>query len=104
MALVTRRAHGLALVGVFAVALALVGGDAAAGPAVGETTTSVGPEVEGPDIVPEPNRGARPSEAGDRGGAAQLALAVGIAVALGVIATLAVRDARRSRRRSTTSG
>ncbi len=50
-----------------------------------------------PDIVPRPNSGSSPTEAGDRGGALQLGiLALVVAVIGGAVANL-VRHSRRSR-------
>jgi hypothetical protein len=56
------------------------------------TTTSPtfgeNPDAPGQHIIPRPNSGAEPEDAGDRGGALQLA----------VLVTLAVRESRRNRR------
>jgi hypothetical protein len=53
--------------------------------------------VPGGDIIPEPNSGREPTEAGDRGGALQV-LVLGVIVAgVGGITALAVRESRRKR-------
>ena len=52
------------------------------------------------DIIPRPNSGEEPSEAGDRGGALQILVFVAIVAGLGTIALLATRDVRRSRTRT----
>ena len=71
-------------------ALGQVGGD-------DTTTTSTVPgSVDG--IIPRPNSGSEPSEAGDRGGALQVAVLVGIVVGVTVIVALVVRESRRARR------
>jgi len=49
-------------------------------------------------IIPRPNSGAEPTEAGDRGGALQVAVLVAIVVGVGVIVALVVRESRRARR------
>jgi hypothetical protein len=51
------------------------------------------------DIIPRPNSGEAPTEAGDRGGALQILVFVAIVAGLGTIALLATRDVRRSRAR-----
>jgi hypothetical protein len=53
--------------------------------------------AEGDSIIPEPNSGREPEEAGDRGGALQVLVFVLIVGGVGGIAALVVRDARRSR-------
>jgi hypothetical protein len=67
----------------------------------GESTTSSVTAVPGQDIIPDPNSGQAPEEAGDRGGALQLLLLVLIVVGLGVIAW---RIAVSARRHETSSG
>lgn len=95
-----RAPRGLALVaGLLLVALVLLApAPAAAGQEGGDdTTTSTVPlPVDG--IIPRPNSGAEPTEAGDRGGALQVAVLVAIVVGVGVIVTLVVRESRRARR------
>ncbi|HEY7072157.1 MAG TPA: hypothetical protein VH479_18660, partial [Acidimicrobiales bacterium] len=63
------------------------------------TSTSVVPLPPG-GIIPEPNSGHEPTEAGDRGGALQLAVFVGILAGVGVIGALAWRESRKARRGS----
>jgi hypothetical protein len=57
------------------------------------------PEPAVPDqrIIPKPNSGHEPTEAGDRGGALQVAVFGAILVGVGAIVLLARRDVRRSR-------
>lgn len=59
------------------------------------TTTSV--IDEGGDIIPEPNSGRAPEDAGDRGGALQTVLFVGIVGGIVVMAVIVVRQSRRAR-------
>jgi len=63
------------------------------------TSTSVVPLPPGGGI-PLPNSGRAPTEAGDRGGALQLAVFVGILAGVGVIGGLAWRESRKARRGS----
>ena len=49
------------------------------------------------DIIPRPNSGREPTEAGDRGGVLQALVLVLIVAGVGGIAAIAVRDARRHR-------
>lgn len=74
---------------------------AGAGPALAQegggteqTTTSLVPTQ---DIIPEPNSGREPEEAGDRGGALQTALFIGLVLAIGAGAALVVRQSRQAR-------
>ncbi|HEU5082450.1 MAG TPA: hypothetical protein VFU14_03860 [Acidimicrobiales bacterium] len=76
---------------------ALVG----AGPALAQedggseqTTTSLVPTQ---DIIPEPGSGREPEDAGDRGGALQTALFIGLVLAIGAGAALVVRQSRQAR-------
>lgn len=80
----------VALVGPAAVP-AGAGGDPL-GPPVSTTTV---PESGG--IIPRPNSGEAPTDAGDRGGILQGAVFFGIVAALGVIAVLVVRQSRKAR-------
>jgi len=75
------------------VLLALAGPAAAQEPS-GPTTT-VG--VPAQDIIPEPDSGAPPSEAGDRGGALQLGVLALVVVAVGVAVLGLVRQSRHAR-------
>jgi hypothetical protein len=62
-----------------------------------EPTTTSAAEVPPGDIIPRPNTGAAPEDAGDRGGALQLAVLLIVIVAVvGGVANLA-RQARRAR-------
>jgi hypothetical protein len=67
------------------------------------TTTEIEP-APGDDIIPLPESGTEPEEAGDRGGALQVAVLVAIVVGLGAIVALALRDVRRSRARARPGG
>ncbi len=60
----------------------------------GSTTTTV---PRGGDIIPEPNSGAEPEDAGDRGGALQTVLFVAIVGAVVVMGTIVVRQSRKVR-------
>ncbi len=62
----------------------------------GTTTTSL-PQVPTQEIVPQPNAGAAPDEAGDRGGALQLACSALVVVAIGGVVVVVVRQSRRAR-------
>jgi hypothetical protein len=62
-------------------------------------TTDATP-VPAPRIIPLPNTGTKPTDAGDRGGALQILVFVALVVGVGGITALAVHDARRSRRRA----
>jgi hypothetical protein len=53
----------------------------------------------GGHIIPEPNSGRAPEDAGDRGGGLQVLVFVLLVAGVGSIAALGVRDARRSRSR-----
>jgi hypothetical protein len=53
--------------------------------------------VEGADIIPEPNSGQQPQEAGDRGGALQILVLVLIVAGVGGIVAMFVRESRRNR-------
>lgn len=75
---------------------------AAAGTGVGATEGDDAPAttaepVPDQDIIPRPNSGREPTEAGDRGGALQALVFVLIVAGVGGIAAIAVRDARRHR-------
>lgn len=84
--------------GVVAVlALLLVAGIATPVAAQDPTSPSTTAGAPAPDIIPEPNTDAAPSEAGDRGGALQLGLlAVVVVVISGAVFAL-VRQSRRAR-------
>lgn len=61
-----------------------------------QTTTTTEP-ASGGNIIPEPNSGSEPDDAGDRGGALQTALFVGIVVAIAGGVALVVRQSRQAR-------
>lgn len=64
----------------------------------GPTTPPVTP-LPGDDIIPDPDTGQGPEDPGDRGGALQIAVLVGIVAGVGVIVALVVRESRRGRER-----
>ncbi|MDY7106867.1 MAG: hypothetical protein S0880_37310 [Actinomycetota bacterium] len=72
------------------------------GEGVGEpadTDFPTGDVDETPGIIPAPNSGVEPADAGKRGGAYQTVLFVAVCTAIAAIYALAVRDSRRSKRR-----
>jgi hypothetical protein len=73
---------------------ALLGAVPAPAGAQDATTTTV---VEGGDIIPEPNSGREPEDAGDRGGALQSVLFAALVVAVAGAAFVLVRQSRRAR-------
>jgi hypothetical protein len=54
--------------------------------------------VPGGDIIPEPDSGVEPTDAGDRGGSLQLTVFVVMLAGIGLIVGLAVRESRKARR------
>jgi hypothetical protein len=60
-------------------------------------TTTLPSGAEPPSIIPRPNSGAEPTEAGDRGGALQLGLLAVLVVVIGGAAVVVVRQSRRAR-------
>jgi len=86
----------------FAVALLAVAAHAAPAAAQepGSTTTTLS-EVPIQHIIPEPNTGEEPHEAGDRGGALQLGLLALLVVTFGGAIAVVVRQSRRARAGST---
>jgi hypothetical protein len=64
----------------------------------GDPSTDDAPVPE-QDMIPEPNSGRAPTDAGDRGGALQALVLVSIAIGVGGIAVLAVRESRRAQAR-----
>jgi hypothetical protein len=79
-------------------ALVLVVGFAIAGPATAwaqEPPPATG--LTTPDIVPRPNSGRAPTEAGDRGGALQLLLPAVLLAAVGGAVLHLTRQSRRAR-------
>ena len=67
---------------------------AAQDPSSTTTTTVVVPDQE---IIPRPNSGDAPHDAGDRGGVLQLAVLGLVVVAIGGAVALVVRQSRRAR-------
>jgi hypothetical protein len=61
----------------------------------GDSTTSSVTAPPDQDIIPEPNSGHPPTEAGDRGGALQLALLALIVAGVGFVAWRIIVSARR---------
>jgi hypothetical protein len=93
-----RAPRGLVLVAGLLLALVLLApAPAASGQEGGDGTTTSTVPVPVDEIIPQPNSGAEPTEAGDRGGALQLAVLVAIVVGVGVIVALVVRESRRAR-------
>ena len=78
--------------------------DGTGGSADDEPDENPPPGAAEQDIIPRPNSGHEPTEAGDRGGALQILVFVAIVAGLGAIGALAVRDVRRSRARATGTG
>ncbi|HEX5367094.1 MAG TPA: hypothetical protein VFW63_10600 [Acidimicrobiales bacterium] len=92
-----RPAGALAPAGRWAPEVVQQGAD---GPGDGTGATDEEPTpVPDQDIIPRPNSGHEPTEAGDRGGALQVLVLVAIVVGVATVAGLAVRDVRRSRAR-----
>lgn len=61
---------------------------------VAQETPSTG--APAPDIIPRPNSGTSPDDAGDRGGALQLVVLGAVVLGIGGAAAHLVRQARRS--------
>jgi uncharacterized protein HemX len=92
-----RRGVPAALLRILLIGMTVLGAVTVAGwgPAAAQDTPSTGMPTQ--DIVPRPNSGHAPAEAGDRGGALQLLiLAVVVAAVAGAIWHL-VRQSRRAR-------
>ena len=99
----SRARHLLAIAGVLLAAVALtlaVAVPAGAQQGGDSPPTSEDTAVPVPRIIPLPNTGTKPTDAGDRGGALQILVFVALVVGVGSITALAVHDARRSRRRA----
>ena len=83
------------------VALVVLGLVLAAAPAVAQepssSTTTTLVEVPAQDIVPQPNTGEAPHDAGDRGGARQPTVLVLVVLAIGAVVAMVVRQSRRAR-------
>jgi hypothetical protein len=61
-----------------------------------QTTTTTAPD-RGGDIIPRPNTGVEPEDPGDRGGALQTALFIGIVGGIVVMGAVVVRQSRKAR-------
>lgn len=91
-----RRILLAVLVLVAAVALGPTAGSTAASAQTDEPVSTTAPEPGG-DIIPKPNSGAAPDDAGERGGALQTVLFVGVMGGIVVMGLLVVRQSRRAR-------
>jgi hypothetical protein len=60
--------------------------------------------LPGEDIIPQPNSGRSPEEAGDRGGALQVLVFVAILAGVAAIVAMIVRESRRNRARQVGAG
>lgn len=87
------RRRLLAVLLAFGLSLAAVGAQQA--PSLGQEDPTTA--VPAPDIVPAPNSGSAPTDAGDRGGALQLGLLGLIVLAVGGAALHLTWQARRLR-------
>jgi uncharacterized protein HemX len=83
------------LIAVVVLVIGLLAAPAAAQEPPSTTTTSA--EVPAQDIIPAPNTGEEPHEAGDRGGALQLAIFGALVVGIGGAVVVVVRQSRRAR-------
>lgn len=70
-----------------------------------EDDSDENPQPGAPDqnIIPRPNSGQEPADAGDRGGALQILVFVAIVAGVGTLVVLATRDVRRGRDRARTA-
>lgn len=59
-------------------------------------TTTTAPEPGG-DIIPRPNSGEAPDDAGERGGALQTVLFIGIVAGVVVMGAIVLRQSRKAR-------
>ncbi|MGE3621790.1 MAG: hypothetical protein AB7L84_15145 [Acidimicrobiia bacterium] len=93
------RRRGARLLGSLALTLTLATGPVTAAGAQepGRSTTTLAPAVPAPDIIPRPNSGSEPTEAGDRGGALQLGLLGLLVAAVGGGGYALARQSRRAR-------
>lgn len=91
-----RRPHATVLLVPIVLLVALLGLVPAAHGADEVTTTTAVPSG---DIIPEPNSGEDPDDAGDRGGVLQTAVFVGIMVAVAGAGGWLVVQSRRTRAR-----
>jgi hypothetical protein len=100
---VRRRVAILVALLVTGLVLVVAPARADAAPAQQDPTTTPTAEGENPDapeqdIIPRPNSGTQPEDAGDRGGALQLVVLGAIVAGVSVVVALAVRESRRNRR------
>lgn len=86
----------LVLAAVLAVGALAGGGPAPAAAQTDDQVTTTAP-ARGGDIIPKPNEGTPPEDAGDRGGALQTALFIGIVGGIVVIGAVIVRQSRKAR-------
>jgi len=63
----------------------------------GSTTTSTREAPASPGIIPEPNSGSEPEDAGDRGGSLQSLVFVVVVAGVVVMGALIVRESRKAR-------
>lgn len=66
-------------------------------PAGAQDDTSTTEAPESPGIIPEPNSGSEPEDAGDRGGGLQTLVFVIVVAGVGVMGWLIVRESRKAR-------
>jgi hypothetical protein len=66
--------------------------------AAGDTSTTR-PPPDAPSIIPRPDSGTEPTDAGDRGGALQTILFIVMLGGVIVVGALVVRESRRARER-----
>ncbi len=93
-----RRCRLALFVGSLLLGLTYAWAPAAGAAPVGDApVTTLGEEPEGGGIIPRPNSGAAPEDAGDRGGALQTVLFVAVLGGVVVIGALVVRESRRVR-------
>lgn len=64
---------------------------------VGSSSTTSLVELPDAEIIPRPNTGREPAEAGDRGGSLQILVFVVVLVAIGGGVLFVVRESRRAR-------
>lgn len=76
-----------------------LGSPAAAAAAVRQDQTTTTEPPDRPGIIPEPNSGHEPEDAGDRGGALQTVLFAAMLGGVVVIGYLVVRESRKARER-----
>lgn len=91
-----RRLLAIAVLVLGLLVLAPAPGSAQSDDGAQQTTTTTEP-VPGGNIIPEPNSGSEPEDAGDRGGALQTALFIGMVGAIVIMGYLVVRQSRRAR-------